>query len=110
MLEDSEVIHQHAHAVLPFCPLLVMHVWLQAGGSNVSHFNNTFEQHGPACACFAACSSQDTREVVAWGCQLDLPEEAIQRLQSGKISEPDDLVALLYRSSYQFNSIHAALL
>lgn len=42
MLEDSEVIHQHAHAVLPFCPLLVMHVWLQAGGSNVSRFNNTF--------------------------------------------------------------------
>jgi hypothetical protein len=55
-----------------------------------------------ACACFAVCSSQDTREVVTWGKGLNLPEEAIERLVSGKISEPDDLVALLHRSSHQF--------
>lgn len=48
------------------------------------------------------CSSQDAREVVTWGKGLNLPEEAIERLVSGKISEPDDLVALLHRSSHQF--------
>ena len=44
-----------------------------------------------------------------WGSRLGLSVGS-SRMQSGKISEPDDLVALLYRSSYQFNSIHAALL
>ena len=31
-----------------------------------------------ACACFAVCSSQDTREAVTWGKGLNLPEEAIE--------------------------------
>lgn len=47
----------------------------------------------------ALFSSQDTRQVVTWGQGLGLPEEAVGRLVLGKISEPDDLVPLLHRSS-----------
>ena len=50
----------------------------------------------------ALYSSQDTRQVVTWGQGLNLPADSTERLLSGKISEPEDLVALLHRSLHLF--------
>ena len=56
---------------------------------------------GP-CGGLALYSSQDTRQVVTWGQGLNLPADSTERLVSGKISEPEDLVALMHRSSHLF--------